>query len=583
MTFNARSASRRGDRSRDTGRRTLFTNLAFGLIVLAAFLILAAAAGASYYGDHLAAVATVDGHTINKDDLRDRFSVDVWRLNELESQLRDAVSTGRITKDQSDQQIAQIDQAKQDQQTILSQSLQNLVDAQLQTELAAKMGITVTPADIDAKLLDEATRPEARDVWVIEFQPDVTAPATTPTPIQTSVALGKANAALAQLKAGTAWETVAKQSTDLTDPAGGDLGMTEKANSSLDPAYLDAVFAVQNNGITDVVKGADGIFRIGRVTNIIPTSVDPNYQQSITDKGISMDVYRKAVQADVTRTDLDNRIVADSTTKPSDQRHVLEIMLTQQTDQNTGQPIVTDQVDARHILYAPTSDPSASAPPSNDPGWEVAHQHALQTYYELLKDPSKFASIAASDSADTGSAANGGDLGYLSQTDLVKPFGDAIFAPNLTPNEILPPVQTQFGWHVIQFVARRQPALTRMSGFTLDLAKPGADFGAMAKANSETSDASKGGDMGWIAPNQLSSTLETAIDKLAVNQVSDVVTDGTSLYLFKVIDEQTRLPDADQIATLKTGAFQNWYDGQKANASITTDPAYSTPSSTTGG
>ncbi len=218
MTSNARSASRRGDRSRDTGRRTLFTNLAFGLIVLAAFLILAAAAGASYYGDHLAAVATVDGHTINKDDLRDRFSVDVWRLNELESQLRDAVSTGRITKDQSDQQIAQIDQAKQDQQTILSQSLQNLVDAQLQSELAAKMGITVTPADIDAKLLDEATRPEARDVWVIEFQPDVTAPATTPTPIQTSVALGKANAALAQLKAGTAWETVAKQSTDTDRP-----------------------------------------------------------------------------------------------------------------------------------------------------------------------------------------------------------------------------------------------------------------------------------------------------------------------------------------------------------------------------
>ena len=585
MTSNARPASRRGDRSRDTGRRTLFTNLAFGLIVLAAFLILAAAAGASYYGDHLAAVATVNGHAITKDDLRDRFSVDVWRLNELESQLRDAVSTGRITKDQADQQIAQIDQAKGDSQTILTRSLQNLVDAELQGELAAKMGITVSSADIDAKLDDEATRPEARDVWVIEFQPEVTAPATTPTAIQTSQALTKANAALAQLKAGMPWETVAKQSTDTTDPAGGDLGMTEKTNGSLDPAYLDAVFAVQNNGITDVVKGADGVLRIGRVTNIIPASVDQNYQQSIKDKNISLDVYRKAVQADLFRKDLEDRIVADSTTQPSDQRHVLELMLTQQTDQNTGQPIVTDEVDARHILYTPTSDPSASTPPSNDPGWEVAHQHALRTYYELLKDPSKFAAIAKSDSADSGSAANGGDLGYLGQAALVKPFGDAIFAPNLTPNKILPPVQTQFGWHVIQFVARREPALSRMSGLTLDLAKPGADFGAIAKANSEASDASKGGDMGWIAPNQLNSTLETAIDKLSVNQVSDVVTDGTSLYLFKVIDEQTRLPDANQIATLKSSAFQNWYDGQKAKATITTDPAYTTSgsSSLTGG
>ncbi|HYC07917.1 MAG TPA: peptidylprolyl isomerase, partial [Candidatus Binatia bacterium] len=389
--------------------------------------------------------------------------------------------------------------------------------------------------------------------------------------------------ALAQLKSGTPWETVAKESTDTTDPAGGELGLMEKDSTSLDPAFADAVFSTALNGYTDVIKGADGTYRIGRATQIIPESVDSNYQEGITNNGISLDVYRKAVAADVTRQKLEDRIVADSTTKPSDQKHVLEIMLTQQTDSNTGQPIVADQVDARHILYSPTSDPSASAPPSDDPSWEVAHQHALRTYYELLKDPSKFADIAKSDSADTGSAANGGDLGWLSQTDLVKPFADAIFAPGLTPNEILPPVQTQFGWHVIQFVGRREPALTRMSGFTLDLAKPGADFGAIAKANSEASDASKGGDMGWIAENQLDSTQWAAISKLGVGQVSDVVNDNGSLYLFKAIDDQTRLPDADQIATLKSDGFTNWYDGQKASATISVDPAYQQSSSSTGG
>ena len=583
MTSDARSASRRGDRSRDTGKRSLYTNLAFGLIVLIAFAILAAAAIASYYGAHLAPVATVNGHDITKDDLSDRVNVDIWRLNELESQLRDAVSTGRITKDQSDQQIAQIDQAKQDTQTLVDNSLQNLVDAELQGELAKKMGITVTSADVDAKLLEEATRPEARDVWVIEFAPDVKAPATTPTADQDARAKNDADLALAQLKSGTPWETVAKQSTDTTDPAGGELGLMEKDSTSLDPAFADAVFSTAVNAYTDVIKGDDGTYRIGRATQVIPGSVDANYQQTITNDGLSLDVYRKAVAADVTRQKLEDQIVADSTTKPSDQKHVLEIMLTQQTDSNTGQPIVADQVDARHILYSPTSDPSASAPPSDDPSWEVAHQHALRTYYALLKDPSKFADIAKSDSADTGSAANGGDLGWLSQTDLVKPFADAIFAPGLTPNEILPPVQTQFGWHVIQFIGRREPALTRMSGFTLDLAKPGADFGAIAKANSEASDASKGGDMGWVAANQLDSTQWAAISKLGVGQVSDVVNDNGSLYLFKVTEDQTRLPDADQIATLKSDGFTNWYNGQKASATISVDPAYQQSSSSTGG
>ena len=230
----------------------------------------------------------------------------------------------------------------------------------------------------------------------IEFQPDVTAPATTPTAIQSSQALTKANAALAQLKAGTPWDTVAKESTDTTDPAGGDLGMTEKDNTSFDQAYLNAVFAIQPNAYTDVVKGADGIYRIGRVTTIIPAAVDANYQQKIKDQGLSLDVYRKAVQADVTRQDLEDRIVADSTTKPSDQRHVLEIMLTQQTDQNTGQPIVTAEVDAAICTPRPRSVGIARRRTTRRGGRPPARPADLLR----VPGPTKFAATAG-DSADS--------------------------------------------------------------------------------------------------------------------------------------------------------------------------------------
>ena len=579
MTFRSRTSTRRGDRSRDGGRRTVATNALFFLIIVVAVLILVAAAAATYYGDHLTAVSTVNGHTINKDDLRDRYLVDVWRINSVESQIKNAETSGRITKDQGDQQIALVDQQKSNTSALLGQSVQNLIDAQLQSQIAAQMGIVVTPADVDARLLLEATTQEARHISIMEFAPTVTAPATTSSPAELAAASHKADVALAQLKDGIPWETVAKGTKGAGATNAGDEGFTEKDNNGLDPALNTALFSMSGNGITDIIKGADGTYRIGRLSGVIPGSVDANYQLSITSQGISLDQYRKAVTADLIRKALQDKVLADATTKASEQRHVLEITLEQAVDQNTGAPILADQVDSNHILYAPGTDISASPPPATDPAWEVAHQRALATYYALLKDPSQFAAIAKRDSADTGSGANGGNLGYASQTDFVKPFADAIFKPGLTKNEILPPVLSQFGWHVIQFVDRRSPALTRMQGFTLDLAKPNADFGALAKANSSASDASTGGDMGWIAPYQLDPVLQAEIDKSAVGKVSEVVSSGTTLYLFKVTDVQTRLPDATQITALKASAYTNWYAGEKAKATIVTDPAYAALSS----
>jgi peptidyl-prolyl cis-trans isomerase SurA len=64
----------------------------------------------------------------------------------------------------------------------------------------------------------------------------------------------------------------------------------------------------------------------------------------------------------------------------------------------------------------------------------------------------KFSTLARSNSDDKVTALNGGDLGWVGAGDLVPDFEKAM--SKLAINEISPPVQTQFGWHMIQVLAR---------------------------------------------------------------------------------------------------------------------------------
>jgi len=71
-----------------------------------------------------------------------------------------------------------------------------------------------------------------------------------------------------------------------------------------------------------------------------------------------------------------------------------------------------------------------------------------------LKKGAKFSELAKKYSKDTGSAANGGDLGWSSPANYVAPFAKALEA--LKPGQYTQtPVQSQFGWHIIKLDATR--------------------------------------------------------------------------------------------------------------------------------
>ena len=89
---------------------------------------------------------------------------------------------------------------------------------------------------------------------------------------------------------------------------------------------------------------------------------------------------------------------------------------------------------------------------------------------------------------EPGAKDSGGDLGYFTQDKMVKPFADAAFA--LKVNEISQPVQTQFGWHIIQVLDRRPAAkptleqLTQQIGQQLYVQKYRTLFDQLRKATS---------------------------------------------------------------------------------------------------
>ena len=80
---------------------------------------------------------------------------------------------------------------------------------------------------------------------------------------------------------------------------------------------------------------------------------------------------------------------------------------------------------------------------------------------EARKSPDRFAELARKYSQDPGSAAKGGDLGFFARGQMVGPFEDAAFA--MKEGQVSDPVQTDFGWHVLQLTAVR-PAQARPFG-----------------------------------------------------------------------------------------------------------------------
>lgn len=78
---------------------------------------------------------------------------------------------------------------------------------------------------------------------------------------------------------------------------------------------------------------------------------------------------------------------------------------------------------------------------------ENAHER-IEKAAQRIEDGASFAEVAESLSDDSGSAEDGGSLGWIERGDMVPAFEEVAFS--LPPDTVSEPVESEFGWHLIR-------------------------------------------------------------------------------------------------------------------------------------
>lgn len=112
-------------------------------------------------------------------------------------------------------------------------------------------------------------------------------------------------------------------------------------------------------------------------------------------------------------------------------------------DYRGGERKIINQTHARHILI--TTDEITS---------DDAARVRLQQLKQRIEGGDDFATLARSNSDDKSSAIKGGDLGWVTPGDLLPLFEEEM--NKLAINQISEPLRTEFGWHIIQVLERRE-------------------------------------------------------------------------------------------------------------------------------
>ena len=197
--------------------------------------------------------------------------------------------------------------------------------------------------------------------------------------------------------------------------------------SLLDEKIKEANITVTEEDITDDIK---------KIVSQQGLSLD-DFKKRLQNKGIDYDQWKQQVQ-------LQRGLIYDKffETQFADKLKVSEDEAKNHYLENEKQLV---QVRASHVLIKTNM---------NDTNEVKAQAKAkAEELLKQLQDGADFAELARANSADPGSAPDGGDLGFLRKGRMVPPFENAVFA--LETNQLSDIVETGFGYHIIKVTDRR--------------------------------------------------------------------------------------------------------------------------------
>jgi len=252
------------------------------------------------------------------------------------------------------------------------------------------------------------------------------------------------------------------------------------------------------------------------------------FQQVLSREGFEFANFRDNIRDEIIIDQLRKRRIESSV-------HVTEQEVDNYLANLDSRKGLNDEYHLGHILIG--------LPEGATPDQIQAARSKAQQIYNQLRLGADFHKMAIAESSGQ-NALNGGDLGWRNGARLPTLFSDVI--TDMQPGDISEPLRSASGFHIIKLIDRRSSRQRHVVTQTLArhiLIKTnqlvsnaearqrlerlrqrilnGADFGALARANSDdTASAAQGGSLGWFNPGQMVPRFEEEVNKLQPGEIS---------------------------------------------------------------
>jgi parvulin-like peptidyl-prolyl isomerase len=545
--------------------KSLLTNLAFLAAIAFSALLLVGAVGASWWGSTFATAVEVNGRSMSVGEARARGDIELFRLGLESSRIRARVSAGTLSSEQGNAILQEINDASTN---IGSQITSEIIDVLLISQLAQARDVTADQTAIDAEWAKETTIPELRLLRRITIDIAKAPKSGVPSAATIADAQARADAIIDELSAGGDFAAIAKrESSDSYAPEGGRIGWSSKDEDPLTDLGYAAAWDLTAPGPTAVIRRAVDQFVIFYVDQIRASSTDADFEKSVSEANVDLDLYKKMSAERALRAALSAHVTAELLVEPVQQRDVSFVSIA--APQDGG---VSEEVQVRHILYSPNDDSEgAGTLDASDPAWAAAKAEATAAYEKILAGTPIEDLASASD--DEGSGAEGGLLAWAIKGTFVPEFDEAVWADGLKQGDLLGPVKTQFGYHVIQFEERRAGIMLRLEQLATDLAAAGADFDAVAADAEKEIDGLTVDRPGFVVRYAINPQLSAMVWKLGDGEVSGVKTLGDQLAIIRVNAIENKPYTEEQRTAVEASGFLIWLDGYTSAAKIVIDGA----------